>query len=899
LYADWIPYIKNYSRIENMFGAQNWAIDEASSGWLYVSNMDGIIMFDGNAWQKCLNVYSRSVMVSDSGRIYFGGYNTFGYLELGEDGKYHSGYYRPDVGNFSDIWNIFELDSTLYFVSYNYVFKVKDTVLSVIESQDKISCSLQCDGTGYLYLDGVGLAVLSGNQIIRLPGAEELASEKIVSMVPYGKGQILLVCESGKVFIYSDGKVTEFPFNTELFIRNSQAYCAAAFNSTLFIGTIHSGLFVIDMETGKCNRISTEVGLQNNSVHRIHVNSEGNVWLSLDNGISYIDFKAPLTTLYPSAKYGRGYTAHIQGNNFYFGTNIGVFLTDWPIGDTSKLHVKQIEGLNSQIWTLNTVGDDIICGSNIGAFSIEKGKAVTIDSSNGYFSFCKVPGHEDLILGGTYTGVNVLTKSQGKWNFGWKVKGFNESCVRMLYDTGKACLWISSNGRTKRLSLSADMQEFISVEESDSAKRPYLKDGKVVLDTLGRDVILCDEFGSEWYMLKGRLYRDFKLNGKWQTDSLVSSLMANNTVPSFQKVLSADKQSSIINTIDGISKYDVSNFSNAISNPFRFNIREFSLSSSKENFQYYFDYTDDAKSIARKIRFSPEGVYKFRVNTSDSRYKYTYQLVPVTSEPLKINENGVKEFTGLKEGKYTLHAWVTDPISGKTETDSLSFTIRPPWHRSIIADLIYLLIIALICWYISISIFRYSKRKTKAQYVAKLIEDAKNEERLKNEVLQHEKTILALQNENLQESIRLKSNEISNSMLNILQNQDLLSSILYDTQKIAKQISDSKIDAASHTTHQLMDKVKESLETKESWKVLEDNFNIVHHDFISRIKEAYPQLNYNDIKLAVYIRMNLLTKEIAPLMGISERGLESARFRLRHKLNLSKSERLSDFLYKF
>ena len=42
--------------------------------------------------------------------------------------------------------------------------------------------------------------------------------------------------------------------------------------------------------------------------------------------------------------------------------------------------------------------------------------------------------------------------------------------------------------------------------------------------------------------------------------------------------------------------------------------------------------------------------------------------------------------------------------------------------------------------------------------------------------------------------------------------------------------------------------------------------------------------------------MNLLSKEIAPLMNISVRGVEISRYRLRRKLNLGEGVNLSEFL---
>lgn len=45
--------------------------------------------------------------------------------------------------------------------------------------------------------------------------------------------------------------------------------------------------------------------------------------------------------------------------------------------------------------------------------------------------------------------------------------------------------------------------------------------------------------------------------------------------------------------------------------------------------------------------------------------------------------------------------------------------------------------------------------------------------------------------------------------------------------------------------------------------------------------------------------MNLSTKEIAYLMNISVRGVEIARYRLRKKLLLERSDNLQEYILKF
>lgn len=75
--------------------------------------------------------------------------------------------------------------------------------------------------------------------------------------------------------------------------------------------------------------------------------------------------------------------------------------------------------------------------------------------------------------------------------------------------------------------------------------------------------------------------------------------------------------------------------------------------------------------------------------------------------------------------------------------------------------------------------------------------------------------------------------------------------------------------------------------------------DIVYGDYTRRLQDTYPQLTSSDIRLCCYIKMGLSSKEIAPLINISFKSVEMARYRLRKKLGLETSTSLSDYLSSF
>ncbi|MGS0526385.1 helix-turn-helix transcriptional regulator [Zobellia nedashkovskayae] len=73
-------------------------------------------------------------------------------------------------------------------------------------------------------------------------------------------------------------------------------------------------------------------------------------------------------------------------------------------------------------------------------------------------------------------------------------------------------------------------------------------------------------------------------------------------------------------------------------------------------------------------------------------------------------------------------------------------------------------------------------------------------------------------------------------------------------------------------------------------------FNNTDREFLTRAKELHPNLSSNDLKFCAYLRLNLSSKEIAPLLNISVKSVEVRRSRLRKKLDLKRETKLTDYI---
>ena len=86
------------------------------------------------------------------------------------------------------------------------------------------------------------------------------------------------------------------------------------------------------------------------------------------------------------------------------------------------------------------------------------------------------------------------------------------------------------------------------------------------------------------------------------------------------------------------------------------------------------------------------------------------------------------------------------------------------------------------------------------------------------------------------------------------------------------------------------------LEMTNDWEKFTLYFDRVNNSFLRKLKEIHPSLTATDLKLCAYLRLNLSTKEIADLLNLSVRGVESSRYRLRKKLDISNEISFVDYL---
>lgn len=71
-----------------------------------------------------------------------------------------------------------------------------------------------------------------------------------------------------------------------------------------------------------------------------------------------------------------------------------------------------------------------------------------------------------------------------------------------------------------------------------------------------------------------------------------------------------------------------------------------------------------------------------------------------------------------------------------------------------------------------------------------------------------------------------------------------------------------------------------------------------HKDYITLLLKNVPKITQQELKIAVFHRLSMSTKEIADLLKLSSRSIENLRMRIRKKLKISNKEKIYQALMK-
>jgi DNA-binding CsgD family transcriptional regulator len=245
----------------------------------------------------------------------------------------------------------------------------------------------------------------------------------------------------------------------------------------------------------------------------------------------------------------------------------------------------------------------------------------------------------------------------------------------------------------------------------------------------------------------------------------------------------------------------------------------------------------------------------------------------------------LKEYANLSDGKYEFMVKAKNQLGVESIPDSVVFVIQSPWYKSVAAYFAYLIMfisaLLLLAWTTNMRI-EASGRRERLNNLR--VYRAKEQEYIR-QALESEKELIRIRSEKLQAEMILRDKELANQAMNLVRKNEFLLKMKDELQNLKRNCQDETV---SDRILQIINRLNREVDSNKQREIFELAFDEVHEDFLNRLKSRYPTLTPTELRLCAFLKMNISTKEIAPLMNISIRGVEICRYRVRKKMGITR-----------
>ena len=914
LNAQELPPIITFSPQQYNGENQNWAISQAKDKTIYVANNVGLLEYNSAKWTRYNSpneTILRSVKAVDD-KIYTGCYMEFGFWKKNTYGalEYTSLSQNKSISLIEDeqFWQIENLENWILFRSLNrvYIYNTLDNSFRVIESESTITKLFKVEHTIYFQdiFNGI-YEIVNGKKEIFIED-EIVKSNGIVNLFNY-QGKLLIQTENNGVFEHNKGVLTPWSKTINKTLANYSVYSSIMLKDGGFaIGTISNGIVILDKNGEFVHEINQNLGLSNNTVLSVFEDVDNNLWLGLDNGVNCINSKSPikifndtkgqLGSVYDSAKYK---------GNLYLGTNQGVFYRDVN-DDTQAFNF--IEGTQGQVWCLQIIDEQLFCGHNTGTYLIKGNKVEKVSETQGAWSLKTIEGQSNLLLQGNYNGLNVLKKTNNTWHFKNKIEGFDISSRFFEFVDNKTILVSHEYKGVYKIDIDDTFTKAKSVEVNAVSKglhsslfkynsnvyyvyREGLYKYNNIEDKFIKDSVLSEFYNPTSY-ISGKVIHDKESNTLWgftKTDiihvkpgklsskpeitKIALTKNLRNNVTSYENIIHIKDNEYLFGTTSGYLIMDINKFKNG---PKTIGLK--SITSSMRNGK------PNALSLGENADLKPsenniELTYSIPVFNKFENVEYQHQLVGIYNEWSEWTTKPVVLYKNLPFGDYTFNVRGRVGEHIAKNTASYSFYINKRWYATNVAVAIYIMGFILFVLLLHYFYNNYHKKQRE-----KLL--SKSQRDLERKELENKQQQMHFKNQQLQQDIDGKSRELAISTMSLIKKNEFLNSI-------KTELNNKDANADIKSVIKIIDK---NINNTDDWKFFQEAFNNADKDFLKKLKTEHNVLTPNDLKLCAYLRLNLSSKEIAPLLNISPRSVEVKRYRLRKKMNLPHETSLANYI---
>ncbi len=754
---------------------------------------------------------ARSLTMDDSGRIYVAGLNNIGFLTCDSIGEFKFvNFPFAETRNLGEIWQLtFVRPGHLAFITTDslYLYNLKSKKLKAIARGRFYPYFIHINGKIAIFGPSTLAYITPGQKTIlsKVNLDKRLVDPKkrlVINDILQAFGDKILFLRLDSIFLLDKDfhiiKKAKAPYHV-------YTYSHAATRDYAILSYPNKGLFIIDKNLKVVNFLDKKAGLGANTHNSLFIDSFGNLWIASDNSIDYVILNSPLSYLDNLYDFDRNRDIFHFKDKFYFIGSYNVKYSPDSIllnPFNSFKTTFMVKGSEGQSWKARKINNHYFITHNTDIFRIDDSLASFLNLFRfNVWDLQQIPNTNKVLIG-TSLGGYIATISKDTFN---DIKKVINGDIRYYVVDKHQKIWAVINSDSSffaRLSFDSSFSK-THIEKiynkNDGVEDPYnlyvnydsqrdriiISDNKTIkyLDTSkdkfiefkeitkyftdpGDELyfVYADTKGNYWvnyvntnkikplkyriYLFKYRkgkliftpyftgsaIYRDYALNGYTYKKRFVFLPSTNGIV-----------------VFDYLHNIDITKF--------RFNVYLRKIISTRDNSLLWAGNTLNNKGELTSQ--PPQGIkYRYKHNglafyaaapffENSESILYSFKLEGLDKDWSPWTTINYREYPFLREGKYTLRIKAKNIYGVESSMITFHFQIAPPWYRSTVAYIIYILIlIGLII--VGIRLYTYNLRK-RNEKLEKLVRERTREIEMKNIELEQQKEEIQAQAEELAE----------------------------------------------------------------------------------------------------------------------------------------------------
>ncbi len=753
-----LPIIRNYTPTEYNSTPQSLTVVQGESGIMYFGLASQILEYDGVSWRKIRTGKGESPYGfhrSHNDRIYISGGTEFGYITSDKQGK---SYYKSLTHLITDttiylgsFWNIKATSKYIYFQAENAIVQYNKNT-EHIELFKHLTNGQYAPGfvyndNYYIHLKQEGLVKIIDNKV--LPAFElEIFNEKdpVYTGIELNKETLILSTKNANLFSFKPHEQAtpqKIALSNSKFLKENSITRIEKYNDELFmVGTMKNGVSLVKPNGEIVHEYNRTNLLQNNYARYIAVDSNKNIWINLSRGISKTEQSTDLSYWGE----GNGLEGIVEdlvryNNTIYIATHQNVYFIDK--NNTLQL-IKNIEpGINWE-FLITQNPNSLLLGSQNGIYKINGNSAKLIARGNHACTLYQSRANPKRVYSVLNETLISLKYENNQWVLEGEWKGVNAN-IRGIIEADDGEIWLGTfrNGvirvtpnrdnitkplKHKHYTLDDGFESLMNIlpfrfndkiiwgtatglythNSALDAFEPFCELGEQFCNGT-TDVFHFEQMpdGTIWIVPLENNKADIGFLKPTKDGSYEWIYTPFRRIPHMLLVTFYVEESGVIwaGGSEGLYRYNMANDNKDYTRGFSCYVRK--VTTKNDNVIYSgskIDFNLDTNALnPPSIKYASNSLafeYAAPFFDYEERTLYSYKLQGFDQDWSSWSRQTEKEYTNLREGKYTFKVKALNIYDVESSIDSYNFTILPPFYRTIWAYLSYILAAVTLVWLI-------------------------------------------------------------------------------------------------------------------------------------------------------------------------------------------------------